>query len=99
MIQATIYNASNNGIIHNMPVVFSYLSFGAGTVSHPIPGPYPTVTLGVKGTPQGVATAALALTSARTRTLFGITAPITTYPTPDLGSSNNTGRKSLDQAS
>jgi hypothetical protein len=58
-IMAIIYNASTAGIVSNMPVEFSYLSFGAGTVSHPIPGPYPTVSLGVKGTPEGIATAEL----------------------------------------
>jgi hypothetical protein len=38
-IRATIYNASTTGVVYNMPVVFSYLSFGVTTQSHPIPGP------------------------------------------------------------
>jgi hypothetical protein len=53
-ICATIYNASTEGIVYNMPVVFRYLSFGIGTKSNPIPGPSRTVTLGVKGTPEAV---------------------------------------------
>jgi hypothetical protein len=56
IIRATIYNASTTGVVYQMPVFFSYLSFGVGTVSHPIPGPSPTVNLGVKGTPEGIAT-------------------------------------------
>jgi hypothetical protein len=38
-IDATIYNASKTGVVFNMPVVFSYLSFGVGVQSHLIPGP------------------------------------------------------------
>ena len=54
-IRATIYNASTTGVVYNMPVVFSYLSFGVATQSHLIPGPDPLVSLGVKGSPQGIA--------------------------------------------
>lgn len=54
-VRAAIYNASTTGVVHNMPVVFSYLSFGVGTQSHLIPGPDPVVSLGVKGSPQGIA--------------------------------------------
>jgi hypothetical protein len=55
-IVATIYNASTDGFVFDMPVEFSYLSFGAGTESHPISDldPAPRVTLGVKGTPTAV---------------------------------------------
>jgi len=56
-IRATIYNASTTGVVYNMPVVFSYLSFGVGTQSHLIPGPDPVVSLGVKGSPLGIAVA------------------------------------------
>jgi hypothetical protein len=56
-VRATIYNASTTGVVYNMPVVFSYLSFGVGTQSHVIPGPDPVVSLGVKGSPQGIAVA------------------------------------------
>jgi hypothetical protein len=54
-IRATIYNLSTTGVVHNMPIVFSYLSFGVGTQSHLIPGPDPLVSLGVKGSPLGIA--------------------------------------------
>ena len=54
IIKARIYNASTGGFVYKMPVVFSYLSFGMGTQSNLIPGPLPTVTLGVKGSPNGV---------------------------------------------
>jgi hypothetical protein len=65
-IQATIYNASTEGVVYNMPVLFSYLSFGMGTQSNPIPGVSPTVSLGVKGTPQGIAVAEMPWTTPTT---------------------------------
>jgi hypothetical protein len=65
-IRATIYNASTTGVVYQMPVFFSYLSFGVGTVSHPISGPTPVVNLGVKGTPEGIATAEMEWTTPAT---------------------------------
>lgn len=62
-IQATIYNASTTGVVFQMPVVFSYLSFGIATISTEIPGPTPTVNLGVKGTPEGIAVAEMEWTT------------------------------------
>jgi hypothetical protein len=56
-IRATIYNQSPDGIVVDMPLEFSYLSFGVGTQSHVIPGPTQVVSLGVKGTPEGTAIA------------------------------------------
>ncbi|MFY9728186.1 MAG: hypothetical protein WAJ87_22015 [Bryobacteraceae bacterium] len=56
-IRATIYNQSSDGIVVDMPLEFSYLSFGMGTQSHVIPGPTQIVSLGVKGTPEGTAVA------------------------------------------
>jgi hypothetical protein len=90
-IVATIYNASTTGIVHNMPVRFSYLSFGAGTVSNPIPGPYPTVTLGVKGTPQGVATAELDWTTPATPGHYCIQVSFSWFD--DLNPGNNLGQE------
>ena len=46
-IRARIWNGSTTGVCAGMPVVFSYLSFGVGTVSHPIGTT--AVNLGVKG--------------------------------------------------
>jgi hypothetical protein len=46
-IRARIWNGSTTGVCSGMPVTFSYLSFGVGTVSHPIGTT--AVNLGVKG--------------------------------------------------
>src|SRR5579859_1297277 len=46
-IRARIWNSSTSGVCGDMPVVFSYLSFGVGTVSNPIG--QTAVNLGVKG--------------------------------------------------
>jgi hypothetical protein len=74
-----------------MPVIFSYLSFGAGTVSNPIPGPYPTVNLGVKGTPQGIATAELDWTTPATPGHYRIQVSFS-WP-DDLNPNNNLGQE------
>jgi hypothetical protein len=47
IIRARIWNGSTTGVCAGMPVVFSYLSFGVGTVSRPIGTT--SVNLGVKG--------------------------------------------------
>ncbi len=46
-VRARIWNASTGGVCGDMPVIFSYLSFGVGTQSHPIG--QTSVNLGVKG--------------------------------------------------
>lgn len=90
-VQATIYNASTEGIVYDMPVEFSYLSFGAGTVSHPIPGPYPTVNLGVKGTPEAIATAELDWTTPATPGHYCVQVSFS-WP-DDLNPLNNLGQE------
>lgn len=90
-IRATIYNASTTGVVCDMPVEFSYLSFGAGTVSNPIPGPYPTVSLGVKGTPEGIATAELDWTTPATPGHYCIQVSFS-WP-DDLNPGNNLGQE------
>lgn len=90
-IRATIYNISTDAIVYNMPVEFSYLSFGAGTVSNPIPGPYPTVSLGVKGTPEGIATAELEWTTPATPGHYCIQVSFS-WP-DDLNPHNNLGQE------
>jgi hypothetical protein len=50
IIRARIWNGSTLGVCAGMPVTFSYLSFGVGTVSHFIGTT--SVNLGVKGSPQ-----------------------------------------------
>jgi len=47
IIRATIWNGSTEGVCVGMPVKFSYLSFGVGTISHPIGTT--AVNLGAKG--------------------------------------------------
>jgi hypothetical protein len=49
-IVARIWNNSTEAVVVDMPVYCSYLSFGVGTVLHPIPG-FAKVSLGVKGGP------------------------------------------------
>lgn len=49
-IVARIWNNSTNAPVAMLPVIFSYLSFGVGTASHPIGSD--TVNLGVKGGPN-----------------------------------------------
>ncbi len=56
-VQATIYNGSTEAPAVGMPVDFSYLSFGIGTVSTPIGTT--TVDLPVRGAPGHPATAAM----------------------------------------
>lgn len=90
-IKATIYNISTSGIVCNMPVEFSYLSFGIGTVSNPVPGPYPTINLGVKGTPEGVATAELDWTTPATPGHYCIQVSFS-WP-DDLNPHNNLGQE------
>ncbi len=90
-IRATIYNTSTEGIVYNMPVEFSYLSFGVGTISNPIPGPYPTVNLGVKGTPEGKAAAELDWTTPATPGHYCIQVSFS-WP-DDLNPSNNLGQE------
>jgi hypothetical protein len=46
-VRARIWNGSTEGVCANMPVTFSYLSFGVGTESHSIGST--SVNLGVKG--------------------------------------------------
>jgi hypothetical protein len=46
-VRARIWNSSTSGVCGDMPVVFTYLSFGVGTQSHPIG--QTEVNLGVKG--------------------------------------------------
>lgn len=49
-VVARIWNGSTEAPVVGLPVQMSYLSFGAGTVSHPIGGTH--VNLGVKGGPN-----------------------------------------------
>jgi hypothetical protein len=52
-IVARIWNGSTDAPIVNLPVYFSYLEFGIGTIAHKIDGGKPTyVDLGVKGGPD-----------------------------------------------
>jgi hypothetical protein len=90
-IHATVYNASTEGIVYNMPLVFSYLSFGIGTKSNPIPGPSPTVTLGVKGTPEAVASKEINWTTPSTPGHYCIQVSFSWFD--DLNPLNNLGQE------
>jgi hypothetical protein len=90
-IKATIYNASTEGIVYNMPVVFSYLSFGIETKSNLIPGPSPTVTLGVKGTPEAVAVAEMDWTTPSTPGHYCVQVSFSWFD--DLNPFNNLGQE------
>jgi hypothetical protein len=68
-IVARIWNGSTDAPVVNLPVYFSYLEFGIGTVSHQIDGGKPTyVDLGVKG---GVSCPAFAKKTWRTPPVLG----------------------------
>ena len=93
-IRATIYNQSTQGVVVNMPVAFSYLSFGMGTQSHVIPGPLPTVSLGVKGTPQGIATAEMPWTTPATPGHYCV--QVTFAYIDDINPFNNLGQNNTE---
>ncbi len=90
-ISARIWNGSTEAPVVGLPVSFSYLSFGVGTVSHHIGGA--TVDLGVKGGPGCPATATHAWRSPATPGHYCIQVEFS-WP-DDLNPANNLGQENL----
>ena len=91
-IHATIYNGSSEAPAINMPVEFSYLSFGIGTPIHPIGTT--KVDLHVKGSPQHPATARMRWRTPRERGHYCIRAKLV-WP-DDANPNNNLGQENTN---
>jgi hypothetical protein len=90
-IAARIWNGSTEAPVVGLPVSFSYLSFGVGTVSHPIGDT--KVDLGVKGGPGCPANATMTW---RTPTTPGHYCVQVQFAWPDdLNPANNLGQENL----
>lgn len=88
-IHATIYNGSSEAPAINMPVEFSYLSFGIGTQSHPIGTT--KVDLHVKGSPQHPSTARMRWRTPRERGHYCIQVKLVW--SDDANPNNNLGQE------
>lgn len=93
-IVARIWNASTNCPVVSMPVHFSYLSFGVGTVDHSIGKTY--VDLGVKGGAGCPAFASMTWRTPGTPGHYCIQVLLT--PPDDLNYANNLGQENTNVA-
>lgn len=91
-IVARIWNASTDAPAIQMPVRFSYLSFGIGTVSHPIGTTQ--VTVGVKGGPDQPAFASVKWTTPEEDGHYCL--QVLLEPVDDLNFSNNLGQENTN---
>lgn len=91
-VVARIWNASTDAPAIQMPVRFSYLSFGAGTVSHPIDSTH--VTVGVKGSPDMPAFASVKWTTPHEQGHYCI--QVLLEPVDDLNYFNNLGQENTN---
>jgi hypothetical protein len=92
-IVARVWNASTNCPVVSMPVYFSYLSFGVGTVSHPI-GKRHVDHLGVKGGPGCPAFASIPWRTPSTPGHYCI--QVLLAPADDLNFDNNLGQENTN---
>lgn len=90
-IAARIWNGSTQAPVVGLPVSFSYLSFGVGTVSHPIGDT--VVDLGVKGGPGCPATAATTWRTPATPGHYCVQVEFAWVD--DLNPGNNLGQENL----
>jgi hypothetical protein len=88
-VVARIWNASTDAPVVALPVRFSYLSFGIGTVSHPIG--LTSVDLGVKGGPQHPAFASMKWRTPATGGHYCIVVEL--EPADDVSVENNVGQE------
>jgi hypothetical protein len=91
-VEATIYNGSTVAPAVNMPVEFSYLSFGVGTQSHPIGAT--SVDLPVKGAPGHPAKAVQRWRTPDRRGHFCIQVKL--IWADDANPNNNLGQENVD---
>jgi hypothetical protein len=88
-IRARIWNGSTTGVCAGMPVTFSYLSFGVGTVSHFIGTT--SVNLGVKGSPQSPTFAEMVWVTPKTAGHYCI--QVSFFWLDDANPNNNLGQE------
>jgi hypothetical protein len=93
-VVARIWNNSLYAPIAGLPVLFSYLSFGVGTVAHPIG--HTTVNLGVKGGPDQPAFASMAWTTPAVAGHYCI--QVRLEPAADANWNNNLGQENTHVA-
>lgn len=93
-VVARIWNNSTAAPVAALRVVFSYLSFGIGTQSHPIS--QTTVNLGVKGGPNQPAFATVAWTTPTVPGHYCI--QVSLEPASDANWSNNLGQENTQVA-
>jgi hypothetical protein len=91
-IVARVWNASTNCPVVSMPVYFSYLSFGVGTVSHPIGKKH--VDMGVKGGPGCPAFASIPWRTPSTPGHYCI--QVLLAPADDVNFDNNLGQENTN---
>lgn len=93
-IEATVWNNSYNAPVLDLPVVFSFLSFGIGTVENAIATA--SVDLGVKGGPHHPAKVRVPWTTPATPGHYCIRAEL--RPVDDANVENNLGQNNVDVA-
>jgi hypothetical protein len=91
-VAAQIWNNSTDAPVVNMPVAFSFLEFGVGTVSVPIGSTQ--VDLGVKGGPGCPAVATMAWTTPTTPGHYCLQVQL--QPVDDSNPQNNLGQENTD---
>jgi hypothetical protein len=90
-VVARIWNGSTEAPVVGLPVMFSYLSFGIGTTSHPIAAT--VVDLGVKGGPQHPAFASVPWRTPQAAGHFCLQASFTWAD--DVNPNNNLGQENV----
>jgi hypothetical protein len=93
-VVARVWNNSTAAPVAGLPVAFSYLSFGIGTVSHPIG--QTAVNLGVKGGPDQPAFAFMSWTTPAVAGHYCIQANL--KPASDANWNNNLGQENTHVA-
>jgi hypothetical protein len=91
-VVAQIWNNSTQAPVVNMPVTFSFLEFGVGTVSVPIGST--TLDLGVKGGPNCPAYAGMPWTTPATPGHYCLQVQL--QPADDTNTQNNLGQENTD---
>jgi hypothetical protein len=91
-VVAQVWNNSTDAPVVNMPVAFSYLDFGVGTISVPIGTTQ--IDLGVKGGPNCPASATMSWTTPGTPGHYCL--QVRLQPVDDTNSLNNLGQENTD---
>jgi hypothetical protein len=91
-VVAQVWNSSTQAPVANMPVAFSFLTFGVGTVSVPIGTT--NIDLGVKGGPNCPAPATMSWTTPTTPGHYCLQVQL--QPVDDSNTQNNLGQENTD---